>query len=99
MSVVQLTAAEQWDLALSELREVVPRAIAHLQNLEAVAQTCYDSHEMGPEEWAEQSAELEYFVVRDENAAISPEDAVCRVFRTVRDALEAGDSLVNFGGF
>ena len=99
MSVVQLTAAEQWDLALAELREVVPRAIAHLQNLEAVAQTCYDSREMGPEEWAGQSADLEYFVVRDENAGISPEDAVCRVFQTVRGALEAGDSLANLGGF
>ncbi|MHC4176710.1 MAG: hypothetical protein ACYSWU_04345 [Planctomycetota bacterium] len=99
MAVIQQTAAEQWDLALSQLREVVPRAISHLQDLEAVAQTCYDSCEMGPEEWCEQSTDLEYFVVRDESTGVSPEDSVRQVFRSVRRALDAGDSFANFGGF
>lgn len=99
MDTIQQTAAEQWDLALSQLRETVPQAIMHLQNLEAVAQACYESYEMGPEEWTEQLVDLERFALRDESTGISPEETIRRVFGLVRGALGAGDQLINFEEF
>jgi len=99
MSTIQQTAAEQWDLTLSQLREDVRKAIVHLQKLKAVTQSGYTSYEMGPEEWAEQAVELEYFIARDERTGISPEETVGRVFRLLRTSLQAGDLLVNFEEF
>jgi hypothetical protein len=54
---------------------------------------------MDPEEWCEQSADLEYLIAPDESTRVSPEDSVRQVFRSLRSALEAGDSFSNFGGF
>ena len=99
MGVMQETAAEQWNLALSKLREVVPQAIEHLQHLEAAVQGCYHSSEMGPEEWSEQAADMECFIVPDERTETSPEESVRRTFELVRSALESGDRLVNRGCF
>ncbi len=99
MDAVQTTAARQWDAILGELREVVPRVIEQLQDLEAAAEACFGSCEMGPEEWSEQSADLEHFVTRDKATGDSPEDTAGHVFELIRDALEAGDSLVNFESF
>jgi hypothetical protein len=99
MGTTQPTREQQWDLAFSQLREAVPQAIAHLRRLEAVTETSYDSSEMGPEEWAEESAELEYFITPDEKTGISPEETVRRVFEAVRNVLAAGDQLTDYEEF
>ncbi len=99
MGAIKQTRARQLDLAFSQLREVVPQAIAYLQRLEAVTETSYDSSEMGPEEWSEESADLEYFITPDDQTGISPEETIRRVFKAVRGAIEAGDQLTNFEEF
>lgn len=99
METIQETAAEQWNLALSQLRQAVPQAVAYLQDLETVMQTSYHSAEMGPEEWSEQGTDLEFFILPGEQGGISPEKAVCRVFELVRSALDAGDRLVSIEEF
>ena len=95
MEAVQQTEAQQWDSAILQLRETVQQAMTHLQDLEAAVQASYDSCEMGPEEWSEQSSDLGRFITRDDYTGISPEDAVREVFELIRSALEAGDSVVN----
>jgi len=99
MEAIQETAAEQWNLVLSQLRQAVPQAVAYLHDLETVMQTSYHSAEMGPEEWSEQAADLEFFILPDEHGETSPENAVRRVFELVRSALDAGDRLVSIEEF
>ena len=99
MGAIQQTAAQQWNQTLSQLRESVQQAILHLQDLEAVAEASYDSREMGPEEWSEQSVDLEHFIIPGQHDGSSPEETVHRVFGLVRSALQAGDLLVNFEAF
>ncbi len=99
MGVIQETAAEQWNLTLSQLRESVRQSIVELQKLESAAQACYDSYEMGPEEWSEQAVDLESFITPDQRTGISPEQTVREAFRLLRSALQEGDLLVNFEEF
>ena len=99
MASTDHVAAVDWDLTVSQLRGAIPRAIGHLQALAEVVQTCYHSSEMGPEEWSEQSADLESFLVPGRLEGPSAEEAVSEVFRLVRGALQAGDLLGTWEGF
>ena len=99
MHAIQENAAEQWDRILSELRENLPQAIAHLKDLEAATEASVSASEMGPDEWAEPCADLLQYLVRDEETGVSPEETVRRIAGLVQSALDAGDLLVHFEEF